>query len=65
MNRSEQVFTDLTSEVAIAMLLDRRSGAEGERSEEKAKLLIETLQSALGAIPAKPAPPEDSFRPLV
>lgn len=42
MRHSEQVVSELTNELAIALLLERRS----EDPETKAKVLIETLRTA-------------------
>lgn len=42
MRHSDQVMSELTNELAIAILLERRS----EDPEKKAKVLIETLRTA-------------------
>lgn len=56
MRNSDHVISELSSELAIAMLLERRLKEEG--SEAAAKAVIETLRSAAGT----PADDTDSMK---
>lgn len=61
MKTSDQVFADISSEMAVAMLLETQ--ASKLESKEQARTLIETVRSAVEGAPVGGEPATDeSYR---